>query len=321
MKRFILRLALYFVGLFVLISPLLFYKIGGDSWKYIDNPTALIIDKTERLENLSSPKIMIVGGSSSFFGMNSEILENELSKPVVNMAQFAGFGLEFILKQTENNIKQGDIVFLCSEYYLNIGINDRAMEEILKYYPPALKYFPDIKITYLDKIKNNFFNNVESIFNFILVPISRKSPIYKHSRVANKYGDNIGYLKYNNPSARNKMKKTEYSYYEGLKIIANYINNVQNKGGKVYIIFPPISESAYSLNRAVFDKYYSDYINVLGDNVLCSPKEMVFDDNKFFDTYYHLSGNAREERTKRMVGFYKRKKTTNARTHNNVYTK
>lgn len=305
MRKFISKIALYFIGLSIIITPFLFFKIGGESWKHIDNPTALIIEKTQRLENLESPKVVIVGGSSAFFGMNSNVIENSLSKPVVNMAQFAGFGLDFILKQTEDNINQGDIVFLCNEYYLGSGINDDAVEQILKYYPPAIKHFPEIKTTLFTEIKNNFHNNIESIFNFVLVPIGRTSPIYKHSRVANKYGDNIGYLNYSTPS-KSKIKERYYSYYNGIEVIEKYIEKVNQKGGNVFIIYPPIPKSDYILNKEVFDKYHNDYLEAFKDQVLCTPEEMVFNDNQFFDTWNHLDGASRDERTNRMVEFYNR---------------
>lgn len=305
MKKFTSKITLYFIGLSIIIAPLLFYKIGGKSWRYIDNPTALIIEKTERLENLESPKVVIVGGSSSFFGMNSKIIENSLSKPVVNMAQFAGFGLDFILKQTEDNINQGDIIFLCSEYYLGADINDDAVEQILKYYPAATKHFPETEITFFSKITNNFHNNIESIFNFVLVPISRRSPIYKHSRVANEYGDNIGYLNYNTPS-KSKIKERDYSYYDGIEIIKRYIEKANERGGEVYIIFPPIPKTDYLLNKRVFNKYHKDYLDAFNNHVLCTPEEMVFNDSQFFDTWNHLDGALRDERTNRMVDFYNR---------------
>lgn len=303
MKKFSTNITLYFLGLFIIIAPLLFFKIGGNSWKYIDNPTALIIEKTERLESLKSPKIIIVGGSSTFFGMNSEVIEDSLSKPVVNMAQFGGFGLDFILKQTEDNINPGDIVFLCSDYYLGLNISDDAKEQILKYYPPSSKHFPEIQTTFLTNFENNFYNNIESIFNFVLVPISRRSPIFKHSRVANKYGDNIGYLEYNTPK-KSKVQKKTYSYYEGIEHIEEYISKVQRRGGEVYILFTPISKSDYLLNKEVYDSYYKDYLEIFEDLVLCTPEDMVFDDDKFFDTYNHLDGDTRDERAERMLGFY-----------------
>ncbi len=311
MNRFILRILKFSAVLALLIAPLLFFKIGGDSWKYIDNPTASIIEKTRRLESLKSPKLIIVGGSGTFFGLNSETIQKELKLNVVNMAQFAGFGLNFLLEQTKSSIRKGDIVLLSIEYFLKLDMDSEVRDNILKYYPAAAKYFPNVRVSYIDKLRYNFLNNVESIFSFITTPISRRSPVFKHSRISNIYGDCTGYLKYANPAKRTKMGKFIYRFYEGIAVIKKYIEAVHKKGGDVCLIFPPISKTAFSLNGSVFNKYYKELKNIPGNKVLCTPSEMVFADSLFFDTFYHLNKEGRKIRTERVIRYFRRSENGN----------
>lgn len=229
------------------------------------------------------------------------------------MAQFGSFGLKFILDQTSDCLNKRDVVFLNPEYFLNVNIKNVAQNDILRYYPDAQKYLKDSKVTYIDQITSNFQNNVESIFAFVLKPMSQKSPIFKHSREANVYGDAIGYLRYESPKTKAKFPKLTYRYYEGIDLIKKYIDLANKQEAKVYVIFPPISRSAYLQNSKVIEHLYNDMAAKFGDRILCTPSEMVFDDSLFFDTESHLDKNGREIRTKRLISFFKRKQIEIAR--------
>jgi len=310
MNKFISRLFLFLITLGVFLSPLVFLKIGGQNLNLIDNPTALIIDKNNRIEKLQSPKLIILGGSNAFYGMNSGKLESDLGINVVNMTLFAGFGLDFILRQTLDNVSKGDVVILSIEYYLKSDCNPRAKEEILRYYPSASKYFGNSQVSILKKYKNSLANNIESIQNLILTPIKRTSSNYIHSRTINKYGDAIGYLRFVNPRPRAPFGKITYKYYDGIKKLNKYAKKKKKKGVAVYFIFPPLAFSDYKKNEGTIEKYYEDLINNLDIPLLCTPSEMVFEDDLFFDTAYHLDRKGREIRTNRLIKYYRKAQPT-----------
>jgi hypothetical protein len=305
MKKFIIRLFLFFLAFGTFLSPLLLFKIGGTDLKYIDKPTAAIIDKHKRLEFINSPKLIIIGGSNAFFGIDSEMLSREMDINVVNMAQFAGYGLDFMLKEVSDNIENGDILLISIEYFLNLDCNIKAKEDILRYYHPAYKYFNIKRSSIFIRLRNNILNNIESIQNIVLKPIKNASSIYVQSRTINEYGDEIGYLSYENPDGYAGDQKLQYRIYEGIDLINRFTIMAKESGASVYFVFPPFPITEYKNNETVIRKYYLDVKQDLQAKVICQPQDMVFDDSMFFDTRYHLDKNGRERRTKRIVDYLK----------------
>lgn len=212
MKKFILQLLSFTAILIILLFPLVFFKIGGDDLKYIDNPIAALINKHKRIEVLASPRLIIMGGSNAFYGMNSARISDSLSMNVVNMALFAGIGLDFMLEELQNNIKKNDVVVLSIAYFLFPDCY--AKEDIMRYYPQGKKYLKDNNRPFYEPYQNTLKVNIESVQNFILTPLKRGSAIYVHSRTLNVYGDAVGYLNYKKP-ALPPAEKLVYRYYEG----------------------------------------------------------------------------------------------------------
>jgi hypothetical protein len=303
MKQFILRLILFTALLILLLFPLVFFKIGGKDLKYIDNPISSLIDKHQRIETLESPRLLITGGSSGFYGMNSERITDSLHINVANMALFAGLGLDFMLNELRDNIKKNDVVLLNIEYFLFPECH--AVEDVMLYYPKGKKYLKDYKEPFYEPYLNTFKVNIESIQNFALTPIKRQSVIYVHSRTLNEYGDAVGYLKYKKP-AYPASEKIAYRYYEGIEKLNQFKAQAEAMGAKVYFVFPPFPVTEYKLNQSIIDHYYADFKAHLKITMLCNPIDMVYDDNLFYDSHYHLDKEGRELRTTRLIGMLKK---------------
>lgn len=298
MNKFLIRFLLFFIILILLLLPLILIKAGGDKLTYIDNPTAALIDKHARLDSLPSPKIIIVGGSNVFYGINSERISNELHTNVVNMGLFAGFGVSYMLNELEGKVHANDIVLLSIEYFLTSKCE--AEEEILKYYPPATAYF-HVKQPFYTKYINDLKINIESLQNRILTPIKKSGTIYAHSRsTVNKYGDAVGYLMYKKPGY-DHCGRLEYERYEEIPTFNRFKQKMDSVGAKVYLVFPPFPQSDFDRNKDIFDRYYTDLKRTLKIPIFCTPEEMVFDDTLFFDTVYHLDKDGRELRTTKLI--------------------
>jgi len=66
----------------------------------------------------SQDRILIAGGSSGLFGVDAELLEKRLRRPVVNLASHAGLGLRFLLEDARQAGRSGDTILLNIEYGL-----------------------------------------------------------------------------------------------------------------------------------------------------------------------------------------------------------
>ncbi|BAU11436.1 hypothetical protein LEP3755_19300 [Leptolyngbya sp. NIES-3755] len=104
--------------------------VAGAAWSigawfnlyYFQDPAwvnSIYTQKIARAEAIKAPRrILLVGGSSTHFGLQAERLQKKLNIPVVNLGLHAGLGLDGIFKLVQNEIRAGDIVVLFPEHDL-----------------------------------------------------------------------------------------------------------------------------------------------------------------------------------------------------------
>lgn len=118
MKHFLCKCLIY-TGLLGSISAILFLV-----WFFIfihgkmkNNYDSAIEIKMERLLNIPSPKIILVGNSNLPFGIDSSMLERKLNMPCVNLGLNGGMGNAFYEKIASMNIGRGDLVIILYTHY------------------------------------------------------------------------------------------------------------------------------------------------------------------------------------------------------------
>ena len=78
-----------------------------------------IIERKQRAaQSITAPKLVLLGGSGTLFGIKASVLEAELGTPVINCGLHAGLGMDFILREGKKMLKPGDTVILFPEYEL-----------------------------------------------------------------------------------------------------------------------------------------------------------------------------------------------------------
>lgn len=68
--------------------------------------------------NISEPKLIVTGGSGAHYTINSDLLSQELSMPVVNLGIDGPVGLDVILPSILDTVRPGDTVLLIPEYLI-----------------------------------------------------------------------------------------------------------------------------------------------------------------------------------------------------------
>ena len=190
MYRFLanlLRLISYLILalLFMLIFGI--FIIGN---QYEDGYDASLIDKVARLKSINTPKIMLVGNSNLAFGMDSEMLENTINMPVVNLGLHGGLGNAFHENIAKLNINSGDIVIICHSTYSD----DNKISNIelcwitLEYHKDLWKILRPEDYYEMAVAFPKYW--VKSLMAFIGRMIPRKIvPTVYSRKVFNKYGD------------------------------------------------------------------------------------------------------------------------------------
>src|SRR5690348_8879721 len=107
MRRFLLYLALFWLVQAALFA-FCFWLRGHRS----DNYLAATRDKEWRLATLPGPRVVFVGGSNLPFGLDSDVIERQTGRRVVNMGLYVHLGLEFMLNEASAGLREGDVVVL-----------------------------------------------------------------------------------------------------------------------------------------------------------------------------------------------------------------
>lgn len=147
MKKFIKNITLFFLLLagcsFVLFVGL-WMALLSFSNKYKDSLYSCVSheinvkDSYERINKCKTTKIVIVGGSNTSFGINSNIIAEYFHQPVYNTSAHAGLGLRLQIELFKDMFEENDIILVMPEYaqfYNNLFWGDETMLRIISTYP------------------------------------------------------------------------------------------------------------------------------------------------------------------------------------------
>ncbi len=83
--------------------------------QYDDLYHGILDEKVELLRSIEEEKIVVIGGSSVAFGIDSDLLSEYTGMPVVNFGVYAALGTKIMLDLSRPEINEGDIVVLALE--------------------------------------------------------------------------------------------------------------------------------------------------------------------------------------------------------------
>lgn len=272
MKYYCKVLALFAALLISLFSFVLWLLPRDDSF-YLN----AYMDKYERLRNLSSPKVVVIGGSTAAFGVDSKKIETSLGFPVVNMGIAAGLGLEYIMDDVDKLLSQGDYVFVFPEYHQFISLYNGE--------PVTLG-----AQMYVNKFHGVRHLNFSQIWNMIKgLPNAIKYTYGETTYKYDEYGDEI---------SRREVIPQKVTLLDPLikdPVNARYIRRFEMKlrmwheRGVNVMVFPCfINESSFNLNKDVYHKID----RMIGLNVfrfVVPIESHVFNDSFTYDGPYHLN--------------------------------
>ncbi len=265
-------------------------------------------DKIERLQSIEEDKIVIVGGSSVAFGIDSELIERYTGKPVVNFGLYAALGTKVMLDLSRSGIKEGDIVIIAPELdaqtlslYFSNETTLNALDDdlsLLRYIPAehwlgllggAWRFAKD-KLYYLQ----NGAPNPEGIYN-------RES--------FNEYGDIKAGLRpdnimwtYYDPNTVVDLSESIVDP-EFIDYVNEYIDYCEDLGATVYYTWCPVNESGLKAGTsaesiAAFESFMKEkidcpFIGSLSD----SAAGPIMDKAYFYDSNFHLNDTGVKKRT------------------------
>ena len=119
-----------FSKIILIIKVLLFSLIIAVTIKvfvlpqYICGYEAAFLDKRQIAKDMNSPKILLLGDSNVYFGIDSKKISDEIGMPVVNLGLHGGLGQTFTMDLSKDLINEGDIVIAMPAHYnYRVGAN------------------------------------------------------------------------------------------------------------------------------------------------------------------------------------------------------
>ncbi|MCA9793287.1 MAG: hypothetical protein KC910_15865 [Candidatus Eremiobacteraeota bacterium] len=290
---------------------------GWVAYQYTPNEFAYfasVLDKTARLESLPSPKVVLVGGSNVAYGFDSELLEQRLGRPVVNMGIHAPFGLDYMLAEVESSLQPGDLVIVCPEYeVLASDLKPESLVWILELRPGNLAYVPlrqwpgllDGGLPYLGSVLRGFRRSPdERRLRAQSMPVVARSAF-------DAWGDVAQHRNWTppDPAAHLARIRSGLLFEEGydthrlqaaVATLKAFDQRYRARQAKMVLSLPPIPRFLYQRHPDQIATVESA-LRSTGIPVITTAEEMTFPADQFYDTIYHLRGPAIEARSQKVV--------------------
>lgn len=293
MTAVLLAIGVYLVAIMIvqLIPP-----------QFTEDYGAAAIDKYNRLMELNSPKIILVGGSGFAFGINSEKIEKEIGMPVVNLGLHAALEGHFMLEMAKANIGEGDIVVLALEYgiYPENGVNSENVLTTVENYPFLWKM---VDVHDYPKLAREYFQvyGVTKISRFVT---GKSKEIRDYNRASfNQYGD-ISYHREKQkdredvPTVRIDKDMISDNLIAQINCLVRF---AEEKGAVVFFSFPAVEEDAILSDESEIN----DFVTYLHENVgavfISDIHNYFLPSAMFYDTVYHLTSEGAEIRTRQLI--------------------
>jgi hypothetical protein len=279
--------------------------------------------------NIIEEKLIVVGGSNALFGIHSNVLQEELNIPVVNLGQHASLDLDFYRIQLLEHVKKGDVVVMPLEfsYFYNESLSEGFVNDMLAWgwdiYIKKLGFFDFISFFYYvstERVVSGLKKNYEpDALDAIDVVRAVADNMYNEGnkwkgynfRSINQYGE----MSIDGSADEHLQKKYKagISYLKADAMISDSFirkirrikENVESKGAVLIITWPPtLKNSLFDLSDIEQQKRILIFLNHLKKHDLflaCDISDFHFSIDYFFNTKYHLNFNGGLKRSKNLV--------------------
>ncbi len=289
MKRFLLRIVAFGVAMVALLVLTLVLNPAGP-----ENYYRAFWIKKNLISNVNrDSSIVIVGGSNVAFGFNSVSISEKTGIPVINTGLNAGLGLKCIVEETFPFLKDGDILIFSPEYdhFVKYGAYGwTSFVELLCLGNWA--YLPKMCMRQWITVGKNIPKVISNRVDYRILntfPFKKEIPATYKISAFNNNGDIVAHWGENHTLLKIDVQKKDpqaiNNHFIGWLTVR--LCEIMERGVKI-VMLPPVLAATEYINR-------EDEINSIDSALrqecipfICAPKEMVYPDSLFYDTFYHL---------------------------------
>lgn len=268
--------------------------------QYEQGYNASLIDKVDRLESIDEPKIVLLGHSNLTFGIDSELIEEAMGMPVVNMGLHGGNGNAFHEEMAKYNVTSGDIYVLCHSNYND----DNLIEETMTAWSSIENHLHLWKILRADDVETmarSFPVYLKKSLNLHSSGLGNQDPGGVYARSAfNEYGDvavlregsqytfegEVGAPRIGDISIERINKLNEY---------------LTERGASLVVAGYPIGNGRLTVDPSEFISFQNQLAEKLDCPVISNYVDYMLDYKYFYNTNLHLNSEGTELRTMQLI--------------------
>ena len=253
-------------------------------------------NKVDRLYSLDEPKIVVIGGSSVPFGVDSKLIEKALGMPTVNFGLYATLGTKMMLDLSKGAIKEGDIIVIAPEtdpQTYSLFFNSEAAWQAC-----------DSDFSILRKMSSDsIFPMLGGFWKYSAQKLKyfrADSPLdpagVYNKKSFDEYGDIVFERDYNimpeDYDTSSVIKFTsDIVSPDFIDYVNDYIKYAEKKGATVYFSFAPANENALDPDTTLesleeFTKFISESFDC---KVISDPNSYIYPAGYFYDSNFHMN--------------------------------
>ena len=267
-----------------------------------------LADKYYRLrsfDDLGEDKIVIIGGSSVAFGINSQMIEESLGLPAVNFGLYGPLGTAIMMDLTRGHIHEGDIVVLAPEtdhQTMSMYFNGTAMWDACDSdYTMLLKVRPHD----WGEMLGSFWTYAVQKYQFYLYGRPQPDGVYDHDSF-NEYGD-IDFRRdqpvmndWFDPEVLVDLD-TSIVDQDYIDYVNKYIAYCERQGATVYFSWPPMNGLSVKQDLAGILEYATFVRENFNCRMISNITDYIMDAGYFYDTNYHLTDRGTVVHTSHLI--------------------
>ncbi|RYE29713.1 MAG: hypothetical protein EOP42_13770 [Sphingobacteriaceae bacterium] len=305
MKQFLIKafILIFTLGFLLIASVFLPPKNSKQNMLYTQ------IDKNNLLKNVTSPRIIFVGGSNLAYGLDSKQIQDSLHINPINTGIHINIGLKYMLENTLQYIQPKDVVILSAEYqqfYGDLADGEAELFSIVTDVVPQSWKLLDYKQYFkLLKLVPQFAQTkLQPRFLFLKYP--QDTTVGRYDRKAfNQFGDATVHWKLSAENPKPYAAITASFNEDILQKLIQFKDAIIQRKAKLYITFPGYQASSFKINQVQIKQIQQK----LTDNhfdIISTPEEYIIPDSLIFDTPYHLTKKGVDLRTKLLINDLKK---------------
>ena len=264
-------------------------------------------EKIKKVKETEGKRVILIGGSSIPFGVDSQLLEDQLDGyQVIDFGLYASLGSNVMLDFVKARINKGDILIFMPEQdkqTLSLYYNGISLWQALDGHFSDRKY---LSSEAKERMTGDLYAFSQSKFRYTFQEkLNLEGTIYRKDSFNDYLDINSELTPYNTmDELYDPTKKISFSKDILQEDFVSYVNDfasyARSRGASLYYHFGPMNPKAVE-DKEDIDDYYDYLKEKLDFDLSGNPYDALLNEGYFYDTNYHLNGAGKRMFTKQLA--------------------